>query len=114
MAKINTKVGDLRYRVQFLSKTLVADGSKGNVSTWNHYDFDWAEIMPLSGRERFFTHQIKTEVTHRIRTRYRTDVNEQMRIKYNDRYFLIESMIDINERRRFLEFMCIEDKGIVE
>ena len=104
------KIGDLRHRVTFQKPVKTPDGYAGNTVAWQDVVTVWAQIEPLSGREYFFAHQIKNEVSHRVRVRYRTDVNEKMRIKHGERHFKIESMIDMMERREYLEIRCMEEK----
>ncbi len=113
MAKINTKIGAMKDRVLFQKERKIDDGSGGHESIWDGFALAWVEIIPLSGRERFYAGQISNNVTHQMRTRYRDDLDAQMRIKFATRYFLIESMFDINEEHRFLEFTCIEKKGLI-
>jgi len=109
MAK-KIQIGDLRHRVTFQKSNETSDGYKGHTVIWQDVVTVWAQVSPLSGREYFYAHQIKNVVSHRVRVRYRTDINVEMRIKHGDRYFKIESMIDMGERREFLEIICQEEK----
>jgi len=104
------KIGDFRHRITFQKQVKTADDYKGHTIIWQDVVIVWAQVDPLSGREYFYAHQIKNAVSHRVRIRYRTDVSEEMRIKHGDRYFSIESMIDMKERREFLEIVCQEEK----
>jgi len=106
--KINA--GDLRHRITFQQEEKIEDGYKGYAVTWKDKISTWALIEPLTGREYFYAHQITNEVSHRIIIRYRQDVTASMRIKYKNRIFNIESMIDLEERHMFLEFLCREIK----
>lgn len=108
MAKI--KIGDFRHRITFQKEVKVSDGYKGFTVTWQDVITVWASVDPLSGREYFYAHQIQNAISHRIRIRYRTDIKEEMRIRHGNRYFSIESIIDIGERREFLELRCQEGK----
>jgi SPP1 family predicted phage head-tail adaptor len=98
-----------RHRITFEKEVKTSDGHKGFTVTWQPVAVAWASIEPLSGREYFFAHQITTEVTHRIRIRYREDLNTKMRIILGERVFSIESMIDIEECRCFMELLCKEE-----
>ena len=103
------KIGDLRQRVTIESAVVSSDGYGGRPKSWVPVATVWAKVEPLRGREYFEAHQIKTEVTHRVIIRYRPDVTPQMRIKVGSRYLMIESVIDIEERHRFLELICREE-----
>lgn len=108
MKKIN--IGDLRQRVTIEGYVVSSDGYGGRPKSWVPVATVWAKVEPLRGREYFEAHQIKTEVTHRVIIRYRPDVTPEMRVKVGDnRYLLIESVIDIEERHRFLELICREE-----
>ena len=110
MAAQKIKIGDFRHRIAFQKEVKVPDGYKGYSLTWQDVITVWAAVNPLSGREYFYAHQLKNEVSHRVRIRYTTAVDEEMRIRHADRYFKIESMIDMKERREFLELLCQEEK----
>ena len=104
------KIGELRHRITFEKEVKVPDGYKGFVVTWQAVCVVWASVEPLSGREYFYAHQVKAEVTHRIRIRYNEKVTTEMRIKHRDRYLEIESIIDLKERREFQEILAREEK----
>lgn len=67
-----------------------------------------ASVEPISGREFFEAQQRQAEITHRVRMRYRTEPVPTMRILYDSRVLMIESVIDVGERRRELHLMCRE------
>jgi len=104
------KIGDLRHRITFERPVKVPDGYKGNVVTWQAVCVVWASVEPLSGREYFYAHQVKAEVSHRIRIRYNEKVTTEMRIKHRNRYLEIESIIDLKERREVQEILAREEK----
>lgn len=100
----------MRHRIFFQEAVTTDDGYGGKVKTWTTCGEAWAKVEPLSGREYFFAHQIQVEVTHRITTRFRRDIREDMRINIGDRILEIESIIDIDEAHQFLQFYCTEAK----
>lgn len=73
----------------------------------------WASVEPLRGREFFAAQQVNSEITTRIRIRYRREfagvaVNE-WRIDYGGRVYEIDGPpIDTNMNHTQLEFMCHE------
>lgn len=97
-----------RHRITFQKEEKTPDGVKGFTVAWNDFAVAWASIAPLVGREYFYAHQITAEVTHRIRMRYRKDINSKMRITLGERVFNIESIIDMEERHVYLELLCRE------
>ena len=105
------KIGAMRHRITFQQPVKMPDGYKGHTVSWQDVATVWAQVEPLSGREYFYAHQIKNEVSHRVRMRYREDITVEMRVKLSeDRHLAIESVIDLQERRQFLEILCREEK----
>ena len=104
------KIGNMRHRITFEKKVPVPDGYKGNAITWQPVCVVWAEVEPLSGRERFYANQIQTEVTHKIGIRYNGSITTEMRILHKGRAFDIESIIDIKEAQEFQTILAREQK----
>jgi len=104
------KIGDMRHRITFQQPIKTPDGHKGHTVKWQDVVTVWASVEPLSGREYFYSHQIKAEVTHRVKIRYREDIIVKMRIKHLDRVLEIESILDKKERHEVLEILCREAK----
>ena len=104
------KIGDMRHRITFQQPIKTPDGYKGHEVQWQDVVTVWASVEPLSGREFFYAHQIKAEVTHRVKTRYREGLTVKMRIKHLERILEIESILDLKERHEVLEILCREEK----
>lgn len=104
------EIGKLRHRITFQEHLKTPDGYKGHTTEWTNFVMVWASIEPLTGREFFAAHQIKAEVTHRVKIRYRDDITVKMRIQFGVRVFDIESILDIKERHEVLEILCREEK----
>lgn len=104
------EIGKLRHRITFQDSMKVSDEHKGHTVTWTNFVTVWASVEPLTGREYFFSHQVKAEVTHRVKIRYRDDITEKMRVKFGARVLGIESILDIKERHEVLEIFCREEK----
>ena len=103
-------VGEMRHRIFFQRAIPADDGYGGKPVTWINCGEAWAKIEPLTGREFFYAHQIQNEVTHRVTTRFREDVKEDMRISAGGRILEIESIVDLDEAHQFLELFCREPK----
>lgn len=104
------EIGAMRHRITFQQPIKTPDGHKGHTVAWQDMVTVWASVEPLSGREYFYSHQIKAELTHRVKTRYREDITVKMRIKHRDRVLEIESIIDKKEKHEELEILCREAK----
>ncbi|SHK48897.1 phage head closure protein [Paramaledivibacter caminithermalis] len=101
------KIGELRDRVTIQENILTPDGYGGFSEVWQDKYTVWANIKPLRGREYFEMKKVQSEITHKITIRFRNDINTSNRIKYKGQIFYIKSIIDIDNRHRFLEIMCI-------
>lgn len=101
--------GILRHRITIQEER---DGGKNRfneqIKTWEDIATVWASIEPISGREYWAGQQVQSEITHRIRIRYRPGIKPAMRVLYQNRLFEIESVIDYQERHEFLQLMCKE------
>ena len=96
--------GDLRHRI-----TLQNPPAYGEAED-NYTDAAtvWANINPISGKELFAAEQFSSEITHRVRIRYRNDVTPFMRVKYGTRTFEVMYVINEYERDRIIQLMCKE------
>lgn len=77
---------------------------------WQEVCKVWASIEGLSG-SLYFQARLTTEQTdHRVIIRYRSDIEPGMIIRYAGREFTIQSVLDKEGKRRWLELMCREMK----
>jgi SPP1 family predicted phage head-tail adaptor len=75
-------------------------------------DFNvFANVQPLSGRELLLAAQTQAETTHKITIRYRPGLTTHFRIKFGTRIFRILSIINSEERNRWLQIHCVEVEG---
>lgn len=101
--------GLLRHRITMQEhKEIGRDQYNNPKSEWVDICRVWASIEPISGREYWASAQTQSEVTHRIRIRYRRGIKPTMRIIYQGRIFEIETIIDYQERHEYLQLMCKE------
>ena len=68
----------------------------------------WAKIEPARGREYYEAQKIRTENTYKITVRFHHGIKESMLIKYDDRTFEIQNIVDPCEAHISLEFYCTE------
>lgn len=102
------RAGELRHRVtiQEASETVTSAGERSK--TWNDVATVWAAIEPLTGRERWQAQQVMATATHRVRMRYRGDVDVENRLVYGSRVLDILQVINPDERGRELVIICAE------
>ncbi len=99
--------GMLSRQVSIQRKTRTPDQAGGYITDWEEVSQTRAAIIPLSGNETLFGQQLEARVTHRIVMRYRS-FDPAWSILYSGRRFNVRSVIDVEERRRWLEIRAEE------
>ena len=95
--------GKLNKRITFQLQDLDSEDED-----WKDIATTWANINPISGKEYYSAETINSDLTHKIRLRYRRGITPDMRILYNGRIFFIVSVINEFERNSILQLMCRE------
>jgi len=106
---------DLRQTIVIQAESAAADGGGGFGNPWaspTTVATLRACVEPLRGFERLRAMQLESPVTHRITTRYKAGLKPEHRIKFvkdgATRYFNIRSIVNIEERNRWIEIMAEE------
>jgi SPP1 family predicted phage head-tail adaptor len=68
----------------------------------------WAKVGPLKGREYIEARKVQPELTYLFETRYIEGITPDMTIKFKGRAFNIQSILNVDERNRFLEIYAVE------
>ena len=102
------KTGHLNKRVTLLKLTEVED--EYNLTHQELVDAVghkvWAKIEPLRGAAYLEAHKEGVKDTIRITIRYRANVTNDMFVKYRDKLYTIDTIIDPAEAHAKLELMC--------
>ena len=93
-------IGKLNKQIIIQYKNVTRSSYGDETITWTTEDTVWASVQPLTLRQResFVVQQNRAEVTHEIHMRYRRNLTPEKRMKYGDRIFDIDSIINVNER----------------
>jgi len=102
------RLGPLRHRVTFESRKTGRDEFGQPLEGWDVVATLWASVDPVSGRELMTAQQTQSEITHRIRCRYRAGIETAQRILFDGRAFDIQSAINPREVGASLEILAIE------
>ncbi len=87
----------------------VQDAGGGQAREWVNKFRIWAEVRPSGASERLQQDQRQHVVSHRVETRYDSRITERNRLVLDDTRILeIDSLIDVNERHRFMQLECLE------
>ena len=79
-----------------------------SVENWREVRDVMGTVSPLTGREHQQAEQMQSNVTHRITTRYFTGADSRMRLRRGSRVFNVQSVVNVEERNRELEWMVTE------
>ena len=103
------RAGELNKRIELQPSSRAANGTGGFVTTWATTETVWAAIWPISAADVIEGMKTSAQTTHRVRIRFRKDVNSAMRIKYGNRYFSIQAPpINPNMANEYLDLVCKE------
>lgn len=109
------RAGDYNKRAK-ISELVTGSPARDELGTpntsWEEVTTVWCAIEPLSGRELFAQQQIQSEISVRIRIRYRDGISSGMKAEYNNKVYMIKNIIDIKEKHRELHLMCTE--GVID
>lgn len=101
-------IGDMKTKVTF-QEYAESSGDYGDEKTWQDYEQAWGSLENLSGRAYFEAQQANSEVTGKLKIRYRDDIKPEMRIKVGtDRVLNIETFYDPDGRNRELHILVKE------
>lgn len=99
--------GRLDQRVLVERLTIVQDPNTGAVTEgWVTVASTWAAVEPLNGREFFAASTALSEVTTRIRLRYRPGFSVTDRVTHEGTQYDITSIINPRSSDRELVLMC--------
>ena len=105
------EAGKLRHRVELQTATEGRSTSGAVTRTWSPPASTvtvHAEIRDLAGREYFDAATVQSEVTTKIRIRYRSGIIPKMRAVWGSHIYDIESVVDPEGRQRELLLMAKE------
>jgi SPP1 family predicted phage head-tail adaptor len=101
-------IGALNKRLILQHSVSVADGMGAFTVTWDDAATVWGSIWPISANEMIQANAQAMIISHRIRIRYHSTLKASWRIKFENRYFNIISIINPNEANKYLDIMVKE------
>jgi len=102
--------GKLNRRVTIQRRVASRDGKGARTQqSWDDVDTVWAEDVPKSSREFFRAAQVKSQMTHMIRIRYRSGVTSKHRLKLGTTVLnILGPPRDLEDAHVLLEIDCME------
>lgn len=98
--------GQLDQRVTIQQESRVEDEGGGAVVTWVDVATVWAEVKPLSGRERLHGQQLESRINYRVTIRRRSDITAAMRLVWRGQAMQIRAIPDAGPRALYLTLDC--------
>jgi len=96
---------DRRIIIQGFSES--TDGFGQEVKTYSGLAYVWANVKEKIGSEGEEGDMIASTKKVEFIIRYRTDVDEQMRILYNSNIYKIQTIQTADARKAFLKLVCL-------
>jgi len=96
---------DRRITIQTFSETTDTFGQE--VKSFSTLASVWANVVERVGREGEDGEMIAATKKVEFIIRYRTDVDEEMRISYNNNTYKIQAIQSADARKAFLKIVCL-------
>ena len=96
---------DRRITIQNFSETTDSFGQE--VKSFSTLASVWANVVERVGREGEDGDMIAATKKVEFIIRYRTDVDEEMRISYNSNTYKIQAIQSADARKAFLKIVCL-------
>lgn len=106
--------GNLRHVLVLYNRRRIPDGGGGAGPEWDEAQDSEvrAQIIPVSGTEQLRAMHLEASVSHRIVTPFRIDISPDDKLTETrdgrEREFNIKSVVNVEERDRWLEIMAQE------
>jgi len=101
-------IGGLRHKAILEQPVDEPDDAGGFVRTWQAIDDVWCHVESLRGTEEFDASSEQRLIDHRIRIRWRPDMDSSKRLRLGTRIFSIISALDADNSRRYMICHCRE------
>lgn len=101
------QAGQLDRRITLQTFSEATDSFGQEVKTYSTLTSVWANVKEKIGSEGEDGDMLAATKKVEFIIRYRTDVNEQMRISYNSNTYKIQAIQNADARKAFLKLVCL-------
>jgi SPP1 family predicted phage head-tail adaptor len=101
-------IGQLRERLELQSATDTLDSYGQPARAWTTYATVWANVVPSGGSEPVIADQQSPQRNFKITVRFLSGVSSTHRAVMGSRAFNFVSVIDLEERSKWLEIQATE------
>ena len=100
--------GLFRHKITLMKLVTTQDEIGNMIEEWQPIRTCWTAIKTVKGQEYFSAASVRAEKTYRFIIRYTPNINETMKIDYNNRLFDIQSVLNDDEEKRTLTIIATE------
>lgn len=100
------RAGALNSRVVLQSRTLASDAIGNPVETWSDVATEWADVEAEDGIEAIQMGQVNSRQVVKVTLRYRSGVNDTMRLTHAGKTYEIMSVVNVDQKNRELRLVC--------
>jgi SPP1 family predicted phage head-tail adaptor len=101
-------IGDMKHRITFQKLSSSVNDNGFEIEGYEDIRTVWASVANLSGREYFAAAAVQKEKTVKFLIRVISDIDESMRIMFQDKQYNIISIDNIKYENRFVEIKAME------
>lgn len=103
------RAGLLRQRITVENNEPTVSSTGKRTENWVEFAVLWADVRANTGSETFAAQQVTPLLSYNITVRYRSDLNETMRVILDTGAILdIQAILDPDGRKRMLNIICTE------
>jgi SPP1 family predicted phage head-tail adaptor len=109
------RISKLQQRITIQRRSSTLDAYGQEINSWSDIGTVWAEVKPLSGREKMRTNAmvVESQLTHQVTVRYSTlflpsTSADAWRILFESRIFNITASWNVDESNKTIIFDCTE------
>lgn len=109
------RISKLQQRITIQRRSSTLDAYGQEINSWSDIGTVWAEVKPLSGREKMRTNAmvVESQLTHQVTVRYSTlflpsTTADAWRILFESRIFNITASWNVDEADKTIIFDCTE------
>lgn len=102
------KIGDLRNRITLQKYIETTDEEGFSTQEWQDVATVWASVENLYGREYWQAATVQAENTVKFIIRYRKEIDNAMRINFQDKLHNIISIDNIKYKNEYIEIKAKE------
>jgi SPP1 family predicted phage head-tail adaptor len=109
------RISKLQQRITIQRRSSTLDAYGQEINSWSDIGTVWAEVKPLSGREKMRTNAmvVESQISHQVTVRYSTlflpsTTADAWRILFGTRIFNITASWNVDEADKTIIFDCTE------